>query len=89
MGSGAVQVWDAESGRPLFQLITGQQDREACFTHDGSRMVTAGDSVHFWDVATGAEQRTLKGHEDQVFAVAFSPDGKLLVSAGASDGARL
>jgi tetratricopeptide (TPR) repeat protein len=37
--------------------------------------------VKLWDVATGAEQKTLQDHIDAVFAVAFSPDGKRLASA--------
>jgi WD40 repeat protein len=34
--------------------------------------------IHLWDVATGKEQATLKGHTDWVFSVAYSPDGKTL-----------
>jgi WD40 repeat protein len=34
-----------------------------------------------WDVTTGKERATLKGHTDVVFSVAFSPDGEALVSA--------
>jgi WD40 repeat protein len=37
-------------------------------------------------VATGNEQATLQGHNDQVFSMAFSPDGKTLASSGSSDG---
>ena len=33
-----------------------------------------------WDVASGQSLRTLEGHSDAVLAVAFSPDGKKLVS---------
>ncbi len=33
-----------------------------------------------WDVATGSLKATLKGHTDIVSSVAFSPDGKILVS---------
>ena len=34
-----------------------------------------------WDVTTGEETLTLKGHTGQVDAVAFSADGKRLASA--------
>ena len=33
-----------------------------------------------WDAASGQETLTLKGHTDWVSSVAFSPDGKRLVS---------
>ena len=34
-----------------------------------------------WDVATGEELHTLAGHTDSVISAAFSPDGKLVVTA--------
>lgn len=36
-----------------------------------------------WDIEAGQEVRTIKGHVDAVYAVAFLPDGKRLVSASA------
>jgi WD40 repeat protein len=36
--------------------------------------------VRLWDVATGAALLTLEGHLDTVHSVAFSPDGKQVVS---------
>jgi hypothetical protein len=41
--------------------------------------------IKLWEVATGREVRTLSGHTDFVYSVAFSPDGKLLAS-GSWDG---
>ena len=34
-----------------------------------------------WDATSGQETLTLKGHTDEVWSVAFSPDGKRLASA--------
>jgi WD40 repeat protein len=46
-------------------------------------------TVRLWDSATGAARCTLEGHIGVVWAVAFSPDGRLLASAAADDMARL
>ena len=40
-------------------------------------------SVKIWDVATGAEVRTLEGHEDMVWALAALPNGQL--ASGSAD----
>jgi len=40
--------------------------------------------VKLWDVATGEERATLKGHEFRVLSVAYSPDGKT-VASGSED----
>ena len=38
-------------------------------------------NIKLWDVASGKNTATLKGHTDAgVFSVAFSPDGKRIVS---------
>ncbi|MBC6473668.1 MAG: hypothetical protein GDA48_13325 [Hormoscilla sp. GM102CHS1] len=39
-------------------------------------------TLQLWDVASGRELRQLQGHIGEVLSVAFSPDGKFLVSAG-------
>ena len=62
------------------------------FSPDGARLATAGgvdfDSamgkgggVRLWDLATGQEVLNLAGPTDIVTHVAFSPDGRRLVSA--------
>lgn len=44
--------------------------------------------MKLWDVASGRLIRSLSGHEGYVFSVAFSPDGRTVLSGG-RDGARL
>ncbi len=57
--------------------------REVKFSPDGRRAAIACDdgTIRFCDMATGAEMNSLRGHSDSVAVVAFSPNGKWLVSA--------
>jgi RNA polymerase sigma factor (sigma-70 family) len=45
--------------------------------------------ITLWDVATAREVRRFGGHPYQVFALAFSPDGKRLASSGGEFVARM
>ena len=38
-------------------------------------------ALKLWDVATGGEVCTFRGHTDAIASVAFSPDGKRLATA--------
>jgi WD40 repeat protein len=37
-------------------------------------------TIRLWEVATGQEKAILKGHDEVVLSVAFSPDGRTLAS---------
>ena len=41
-----------------------------------------------WDLASGKVKSTLRGHTDQVFSVAISPDGKTIVSGSGDETVR-
>ncbi len=52
------------------------------FSPDGKTIAsTSSDkTVKLWDIATGKEIKTLKGHSGVVRSVSFSPDGKMIAS---------
>jgi WD40 repeat protein/serine/threonine protein kinase len=77
---GTVKVWDAATGR---ELLTFRGGRGVTFSPDGRRLALIDDTTpQVYDAATGRALLTLRGHTDRVCAVAFSPDGKRLASAG-------
>ncbi len=53
--------------------------------HPNSNYVATGStdrSVRLWDLQAGECVRVFQGHATAVHALAFSPDGRLLASAG-------
>jgi WD40 repeat protein len=58
------------------------------FSPDGGTLASGGGDnvVRLWDASTGKLLRVLRGHEDRVMSVDFSPDGKIVASSGTNDG---
>jgi WD40 repeat protein len=91
-------IWDAQTGKELVTM-PGHIDvlYDIAFSPDGSRLATCSrdSTVRIWNSTTGKELLRLskEGHGDGVIgathsgimAVAFSPDGERLATAG-SDG---
>ena len=91
------KLWDANSGKLLHTLPGHDVSwvQAVAFSHDGHYALTgsggnftnesvsddADNSVRLYDVASGKLVRRFTGHEKRVSAVAFSPDGKIALSA--------
>ena len=85
--SGSVAVFDAHDGKMRRRL--SMPDKPWCVAYQPDRPVLAvgldDGTVHLMDMVMGKEARMVKAHEGgNVTALAFSPDGKWLVT-GSSD----
>ena len=81
-----MRLWDADTGQPLGDPLTGHTDpvRSVAFSPDGHRLASASSdgTVRLWDADTGQPLgQPLTGHTGPVISVAFSPDGHRLASA--------
>jgi WD40 repeat protein/uncharacterized caspase-like protein len=87
---GTARIWDGASGVEIrrFDARLGSFFTSAAFSPNGLLVVTGSarlnnNSAELWDVATGKQIRQLM-HAWPVSAVAFSPDGHWIVTAGAN-----
>jgi eukaryotic-like serine/threonine-protein kinase len=78
-----VWVWDAPTGKPIFQLPPGRVYNAVAFSPDSRYLVTGttDGAVQVWDAETCQEVGTLGTHRREIRGVVFSSDGKHLASA--------
>jgi WD40 repeat protein/serine/threonine protein kinase len=88
-----VKVWDADTGQERLTFRGHARDGDGvwdiggvCFSPDGL-LVASGSSggfgfVRVWDADTGEEQLTPMNHTDYISCLAWSADGKYIISGG-------
>jgi WD40 repeat protein len=77
---GFVGLWDVAAGKEIRQLtVGGGYYQRLAFSPDGNLLaVTGNGSIHIWDMAAGKMLRQWQAEYPD--SVAFSTDGKMLVS---------
>jgi len=90
-----LRFWDVDTGKEKALKLTGTVVGHhgvgpVAFAPDGKTLATTQrKDVILRDFATGAERAKLSGHTDDLFALAYSPDGRTLASGGLDGTIRL
>src|SRR5439155_15890015 len=83
---GRLRLWGPDTGKDRGEIKTHAADWFGRFavSADGRRLAWGTDKgdIHVWDLAAARAVCVLRGHNNNVRAVAFSPDGRALASAG-------
>jgi WD40 repeat protein len=94
-GDGQVKLWDAtrldkeqEPRLPPLPARVPGPCLNVAFSPDSRRLASGGigNTIKVWDVRTGEELQTFRGHSGDVYTVAFSPhDAGRWIASGSED----
>lgn len=81
--SGIGKLWDAKTLEPKCDLEKAHFVESFAFSHDSKVLFGgAGDTVTSWDVSTGKRKNDFKVDFSSICLVAFTPDGRTLITVG-------
>ncbi len=79
----AIFLWDAASGELKNTLTNPDGLTAIAFSPDGSLIAAASNGkLLFWDIASGKKTAEIAGGSEDIFNLAFSPDGTSLATSG-------
>lgn len=86
---GSVKVWDLQTlGQPSIvrEKNGGRQAKAVGFNRNGKILAAAVDNhILLWNVEQQKELRILQGHEQEIYALCFSPTRTTLLASGGHD----
>jgi WD40 repeat protein len=86
---GTARVWDVESGKTFLAIETGLIEVWAVIYSPDTTMIATGgygeEYLKIWDAKTGKLVANLKGHTHYVNCLAWTADGKMLISGSSDD----
>lgn len=86
IGQEAVSFWDVSTGKETRHTVDMRWGEASALSADGKLLAVAAvpndSTIHLWEVASEKHLRQFQGHPGRIHALAFSADGRRLVSAG-------